>query len=158
MGSRLRLAWYAVALQYIPLTNSLSLARAGNRVGGESLCLSMPSNTRTNLCFTLLVALGTRLFRSFPSSTTNCARLSQRPIVPAHSTAFATAPTVCSSKCLAVMHSALLTIANCRMSSSVSSSPSPVEANASRTPFIMALLPVASRPYKTKFIFGAAWV
>lgn len=135
-------------------TNSPSLARAGRRVGCGSLWLSIPSNTKTNLRIT-----GTWSFSSLPSSMTNCARFSQRPTVPVHPTAFATAPTVCSSRCLPVMHSAHLTIVNCRISSAVLSSECPFGAvdagravNASRKAFITEVLPVASRPYKTKFL------
>jgi hypothetical protein len=146
-----------------PRTISPSLARAGKRVGGASLWLSIPSNTKTNLHFKSTVVSGARPFSSLPSSTTNCARLSQRPTALVHSTAFATAPTVCSSKCLPVIHSALLTIANSKVSSFGSSPKSPLgsvgaglEDNASRRAFVMALLPVASRPYKTKFLCDAA--
>jgi hypothetical protein len=146
------------------LTSSPSLARAGSKVGGGSLWLSMPSNTKTNLRFTSMLEIGTRPFKIIPSSTTNCARLSQRPIAPPQSTAFATAPTVCSSKCLPVMHSALLTIANSKVSSAPSCDCSfcaacgDKRANVSRTAFTVALLPVASRPYTTKFLCGVAWV
>ena len=95
-----------------------------------------------------------------PSSTTNCARFSQRPTLPSHRTAFATAPTVCSSRCLPEIHSALLTMAyrskswGRSESSFTASSWGSAESSWSR-PFVIAVLPVASRPYKTMFLVGA---
>jgi hypothetical protein len=141
------------------LTISPNLANAGGRVGGASRWRSMPSNTSTNLLFPFSDAV--QLERSLLSSTTSCERFSQRPTGPFHSTALATAPTVCSSRCLPVMHSALLTMAYRRLSCGVSPLGVPLVAScsvasSSRIALVIELFPVASRPWRMIFRLGAA--
>lgn len=126
-------------------------ANAGSKVGGASFCRSMPSNTRTNLCFVACASfVEVQPSSSFPTSTTNCARFSHLGILPLHSTAFAIAPIVCSNKCLPDIHSALLimeyfnSLLNC--SSGTSLCARELADNASRIAFVMADFPVASSP------------
>lgn len=134
---------------------SASLARAGSRVGGASRCRSIPSNTRTNLRCLNPVQRSTSLL----SSTTSCARFSHRPTLSGQSMAVATAPIVCSNRCLPPMHSADLIIAY-RMSSSCPAFPLTCPFicffdNSSRVALVMAVFPVASRPCRTMFRHGA---
>lgn len=136
-------------------------ANAGNMVGGASLCRSIPSKTRTNRCFAACASfVAVQPSSSFPTSTTNCARFSHLGILPSHSTAFATAPIVCSNKCLPDIHSALLIMAYCisllKCSPGTSFCAKGLVDNASRMALVMVDLPVASSPCNTTFLLGAA--
>lgn len=134
------------------LTTSPNLARAGSNVGGASRCPSIPSNTSTSLCLRFPSLRAVSDSRYFWSSTTNWGSPSHRPILPSQPIAFATAPTVCSRRCLPVIHSALLTMAYRRLSSNSSFSFTGVPSynlfvdSASRSAFVIALFPVASKP------------
>lgn len=78
------------------LTISLSRASAGSNVAGASRCVSMPSKTKKNLRELLPLPCVPR--RILSSSTTNCDRLSHRPMFSVHPTAEATAAIVASRR------------------------------------------------------------
>lgn len=139
---------------------SASLARAGMSVGGASRCLSIPSNTRTNLRCPSLSFDSVHPSINLLNSTSNCARFSQRPTVWEGSIAFDTALTVCSKRWRPPIHSADLTIAY-RSSSSSWACPLACPLlrfadSSARIDSVMMVFPVASSPYKTRFRHGAA--
>lgn len=116
------LAWVFMKDIWV-VTISDSRPRAGRSVGGASLWRSMPSNTSTKRRLPSRRSGVFQLATSLLTSTTSWERFSQRATFPWYSTAFATNPTVCSSRCLPLMHSTLLTMAYLRRSSGASDSP-----------------------------------
>lgn len=60
-------------------TISANLARAGSSVGGASRCLSIPSNTKTNLRCSSSGFDSVHPSINLLTSTSNCARFSHRP-------------------------------------------------------------------------------
>lgn len=150
-GQLVSTSCYLVACRFPrSLTISESLARAGRRVGGASRWRSMASRTRTKRKPSGWSGDSSIL----DSSTVNRDIFSHRVGLLSQSNASATLPMVLSKRCLPVIHSIELTIAYfslpvCELSVT--------SASFSSKDSVIALFPVDSVPWMTRFRHGAAF-